>query len=349
MLKNLKLITFGLALVLAGSATAVYAGCGSCGPEADDHVHAAADAHGCCEAAAAKGVACEKCAPQAKVTNVALTANNAAKSACPGCADGKKCAGCAKKASGECAGCEPGKKCADCAKKASGACEGCPGGAACGDCGTKTASGCSASASSCTAGAKSCGDGQKTAYSIGSQVSCFKADHAQSGEAKTLTGLAGSKATVLIFWNQTCPYVVEADDRIADFAKEYKKKGVNVIAVDSGVVNSKGDIASYAKNRPFPVLVNSDSSVAAAFGAVRTPEVFVLDGDKKIVYHGAFDSGREREAGTRKNYVKDAVSAVLAGDSPKVNKTPAFGCGIKYQKGVKALPTQNVIADATIK
>jgi len=319
MLKKLQLITLGIALTFAASATAVYAHCGSCGSDAE---HAKAESVGLVKAGGEKAMGdCGGCTgAKSEATSVVNVS-----------------------AKGDCANCEGGTKCADCDKKASGDCGGCTGAK------SETTSVINVSMAGeggCPASAKSCGDGMKTAYSIGSQVNCFKADHAQSGEDKTLTGLAGSKATVLIFWNQNCPYVKEAENRIARFAKEYKSKGVNVIAIDSGVTNSKSDIAGYAKDRPFPVLVNSDSSIAAKFGAVRTPEVFVLDGNKTIVYHGAFDSGREREANTRKNYAKDAVEAVLAGGAPAVSETPAFGCGIKYQKGVKALPAKNVIADA---
>lgn len=178
----------------------------------------------------------------------------------------------------------------------------------------------------------------KSAYRVGANVKDFSAAHAVSGEPTKLSALAGSKATVLIFWNQNCPYVKEMEDRVAEFHKAHEAAGVKVVAVDAGVNNSAEIIKQHAATKPFPILVNADSKIAARFGATRTPEVFILDADMKVRYHGAFDSGElKKEGDARKTYVADAVKALAEGKDPEVKETRAFGCTVKYAKGVEPL------------
>jgi len=186
--------------------------------------------------------------------------------------------------------------------------------------------------------AKTHKDDAKKAYKVGSKVEGFELTDVKSGEAAKLADVSGKKVTALVFWNQECPYVVEAQDRIADFQKTYQDKGVNVVAIDAGVNNDTESIKKYAEEKPFPFLVNRDSTLAAQFGATRTPEVFLLDSDHVVQYHGAFDSGKLRsDDDTRKTYVKDAVEAMLKGEKPATAETKAFGCSLKYAKGVEPM------------
>lgn len=202
-----------------------------------------------------------------------------------------------------------------------------------GACGAAPANGIAGAAGSDLA------DGKTRAYRVGSRVSCFEAHHAQGNAPAALSKIAGEKATVLIFWNQNCPYVVEPLERIDAFAREFADKGVAVIGIDAGVNNSADSIKSHAADRPFPILINDDSRIAAMFAAARTPEVFILNADMEIVYHGAFDSGRENTPGSRQHYVRNAIGEMLEGRAPSVTQTRAFGCTIKYAADVRPLPT----------
>jgi len=198
----------------------------------------------------------------------------------------------------------------------------------------KSAASSASSASEAAAGAPA------KAYAVDSKVADFSLPEAKSGKEVKLSEVAGEKATVLVFWNQNCPYVREAAPRVADLAKAYADKGVKVVALDAGVNNSAGDIKTYAEGQPFTVLVNSDSRVASWFGATRTPETFVLDKDRKVIYHGAFDSGKSKtESGAREDYAKNVVDAALAG-KPHTTTSRAFGCSIKYAEGVKPLASE---------
>ena len=177
-------------------------------------------------------------------------------------------------------------------------------------------------------------------YKVGDKAADFTAKHAQSGQDKSLADLKGEKATVVVFWNQNCPYVEGSDasaaDRVAAMSKTYKDQGVSVIAVDAGANNSPEAITDYAKDKPFPVLINSDSKVAAAFGANYTPHTFVLDSNLNVVYKGGFDSGATKDAsGNVEPWAENAVKDVLAGKPVAVTEKKGTGCSIKWADGAK--------------
>jgi peroxiredoxin len=175
-------------------------------------------------------------------------------------------------------------------------------------------------------------------FRVGQKAANFQLPQAGSDKEATLKDLAGKNGALLVFWNQGCPFVQEAAGRIDAFHQEYGKQGINVVAVDAGVNNDPKNIAAHAKGKSFPILINRNSAVAAAFGVERTPEVFLLDKNLTVQYHGAFDSGKSKtDDGQRKDYAIAAAQAVLDGKQPVVKSTQAFGCGLKYAEGVKPL------------
>lgn len=141
-----------------------------------------------------------------------------------------------------------------------------------------------------------------------------------------------ANATVVIFWNQECPYIVDVHDRAAAFAKAYEPKGVRVVAIDAGVNNKEESIKAAAEKLPFPILVDNTSMSAVTFGAKHTPETYIFDKNGVMQYHGAFDGGAKA---TEKTYAADAVDAILAGKTPETQTVKAFGCSIKLSDAAK--------------
>jgi len=134
-----------------------------------------------------------------------------------------------------------------------------------------------------------------------------------------------------------CPYVIAAYDRLIDFAKEYEGKGVKVVSIAvSGPSTRKSDdieaIKARNKDKNFTFAYGYDESekVGRDYGATNTPQIFVLDKDRKIRYMGLMDDSPLNEAKVKKTYLKDAVEALLAGKEPEVTETKAIGCGIQY-------------------
>ena len=81
----------------------------------------------------------------------------------------------------------------------------------------------------------------------------------------------------------------------------------------------------------FPYLYDETQEIAKAYGAERTPEIFLFDASGKLVYHGAPDDNYEEPEAVKATYLRDALDAVLQGQTPPVASTPPVGCTIKWK------------------
>jgi len=140
---------------------------------------------------------------------------------------------------------------------------------------------------------------------------------------------------VLVFLGNHCPVVQAYEDRLIDFTNDYKGKGVKVVGVS--VNNNDADrlpkIKDYMKDHKSNYVYGYDETQAIGrdYGAVVTPQFFVLDKERKIRYTGAMDDSQQ-EAKVNKTYLRDAVDAVLKGETPPVEETRALGCGVQYKR-----------------
>jgi thiol-disulfide isomerase/thioredoxin len=144
-----------------------------------------------------------------------------------------------------------------------------------------------------------------------------------------------SKAIVLVFTCNHCPVAKAYEDRLVALQKDYKDKGVQVVAVN--VNNMPADRLDKMKERAeskkfnFPYLYDSTQKIGLDYGAIKTPEVYLLDQQRKLVYHGAIDDSQRPEK-VKTRHLRDSIDAVLAGKKPPKAEVSAFGCGIKYEK-----------------
>jgi len=140
---------------------------------------------------------------------------------------------------------------------------------------------------------------------------------------------------VVVFLANHCPVVVQYEDRLIEFTNEVKGKSVRVvgIAVSSADQDKIPGIKDYMKEHKSNYVYAYDETqeVGRAYGATNTPQFFVLDKERKIRYTGAMDNNPNESRAT-KNYLRDAVNAVLKGESPEVDETKAVGCGISYKR-----------------
>lgn len=175
----------------------------------------------------------------------------------------------------------------------------------------------------------------KKFYELGDKIADFSAVDIRSDKEVALSKLAGEKGTVIIFWNQSCPWVVGprgAEERIKAFAAKYKEQGINTIAIDAGIDNTIESIKGHAAGHNLTLLANRDSSIAAKFNASYTPQTYILDKDMKLVYRGAFDV---RRGDSYADYAAQAVEDVIAGREPAVKEAKGTGCTIKWAPGSK--------------
>ncbi len=164
---------------------------------------------------------------------------------------------------------------------------------------------------------------------VGERAPDFKAETVD-GKTLTLADAKGAKVTVIAFTCYTCPVALAYEDRFVEFAKEYKEKDVALVTINVNVTEDLKTMKARAEEKGFnfPYAYDGSGKSAEAYGAVVTPHMFVVDGDGKIAYIGAFDDNMSHDKVT-KTYVVDAVEALLAGKRPAVTEARAFGCSIK--------------------
>jgi len=146
----------------------------------------------------------------------------------------------------------------------------------------------------------------------------------------TLYDLKDSKAIVILFIATRCPISLDYDERIVNLAKEYMPKGVMFLGINSNHIEPASEVTEHAQKKgfTFPVLKDEDNRVADLYDAQRTPEVFVLDSNFILRYHGRIDDNQNPQRVSQRD-LKNALDAILAGKQPPVQQTRAFGCTIK--------------------
>jgi peroxiredoxin len=156
---------------------------------------------------------------------------------------------------------------------------------------------------------------------------------APDGRTYALASFEDSRALCLIFLANHCPYVASWEDRIVAIAGEYAGRGVAFAGISSNDVArfpQDGPDAMAAKDYPFPYLHDADQSAARAYGATRTPEVFLFDNDRLLRYHGAVDSDWE-DGADAEPYLRQALDEILTGRDVSVPETRPLGCTIKLR------------------
>ena len=159
------------------------------------------------------------------------------------------------------------------------------------------------------------------------------------GKFVSLSDYSDAKGFIVVFTCNSCPYAKAYQDRINDLDKEFKKKGVPVIAINPNDPEvSPGDsydkmiTRAKEKNYSFPYLFDEKQEVFPAYGATKTPHVYLLKKkgtDYVVTYIGAIDDNYKDASKVSKTYLADAVNNMLAGKTPDPANTKAIGCGIK--------------------
>jgi peroxiredoxin len=161
------------------------------------------------------------------------------------------------------------------------------------------------------------------------------------GKIYSLLDFREAKALVVAFICNHCPYVMHIRSALAQFGKEMQGRGVAVVGI------SANDAVKYPQDGPeamkrevgvagytFPYLYDESQAVAKAYRAACTPDFFLFDGERKLVYRGQFDSSRPGNGvPVTGSDLREAVEAVLAGRAIAANQRPSLGCNIKWRRG----------------
>lgn len=154
------------------------------------------------------------------------------------------------------------------------------------------------------------------------------------GKEHSLDDLKDKKVVVVVFTCNSCPVATDYEDRVIAFAKKYADRvGVVAINVNRAPADSFEKMKTRAEEKgfPFPYLYDESQKIAKDFGAQFTPEFFVLNSERKVVYMGGMDNASDA-AKITKNYLEPAVEAALKGEKPETAETRAIGCRIRYAR-----------------
>jgi peroxiredoxin len=170
------------------------------------------------------------------------------------------------------------------------------------------------------------------ATAIGKQIENFSLADVR-GKAHALADGKDQALIVVAFVGTECPLATQYAGRLVELAAQYKERGVSVIAIDSNQQDSLAEMTHFERVQKieFPLLKDPGNVVADQFGAERTPEVFVLDKERRVRYHGRIDDqftyGRQRPK-AQQNYLVDAIDQLLAGKEVATPETDVVGCYI---------------------
>ncbi len=161
------------------------------------------------------------------------------------------------------------------------------------------------------------------------------------GSTVALADFADAPALLVMFISNHCPYVKHLRGAFADLARDYAPRGVAIVAVMSN------DVARYPADAPermreerqawgwaFPYLYDETQRVARAYRAACTPDLFLFDGGRRLVYRGQFDDSRPSNGVPPTGAdLRGALDAVLEGRPVPAEQRPSIGCNIKWKPG----------------
>jgi len=161
------------------------------------------------------------------------------------------------------------------------------------------------------------------------------------GKMHSLDNAAGSRALLIMFICNHCPFVKHVADELARLGTEYQPKGVAVFAINSNDVDNhpedgpeKMKAEAIRRGYTFPYLLDAGQDVARAYEAACTPDFYLFDADRKLVYRGQLDGSRPgNDIPVDGSDLRRAIDAVLSGQPVPDEQVPSLGCNIKWKPG----------------
>lgn len=174
---------------------------------------------------------------------------------------------------------------------------------------------------------------------LGTAAPQFALTDVVSGETISLATFEDKQALLVMFICRHCPYVKHVQAELARMGRDYTGQPVGVVAISSN------DAAAYPDDGPdglramaqelgftFPYCYDETQDVARAYDAACTPDFYVFDGERRLVYHGQLDDSRRRnEIPVTGRDVRAAIDAAMAGKPVSEKQIPSIGCNIKWR------------------
>lgn len=161
------------------------------------------------------------------------------------------------------------------------------------------------------------------------------------GRTLSLADVAGTKATVVMFICNHCPFVKHVADQLAILGRDFIPRGVGFVAISSNDVSTHPSDSpeqmvheAEARGYPFPYLYDDTQEVAKAYRAACTPDFYLFDATGSLVYRGQLDASRPGNGiPVTGSDLRTAIDDLLAGRTPSPDQTPSIGCNIKWKPG----------------
>lgn len=158
------------------------------------------------------------------------------------------------------------------------------------------------------------------------------------GKTYGLKDFSNAKVLIIVFMCNHCPYVQAVWKRLVDLQAKYAGRGVRFVGINPNKnpeyeEETLEKMAEYSKKygMNFPYLMDESQSVARAYKAQCTPDIYVFDGDRKLAYHGRIDDSWKDESKVTKRELDDAIARILRGEKPSEDQIPSMGCSIKWR------------------
>lgn len=180
---------------------------------------------------------------------------------------------------------------------------------------------------------------ESTMLELGTQAPEFSLPDTVSGNELSFSEVAGEGGTLVYFICNHCPYVLYIMDELVRLSADYKLKGISTVAISSNdvvkyEVDSPDNMTAFAAKYAFdfPYLYDEDQSVARAYDAACTPDLYLFDAEGKLYYRGRLDTNRpgSGRAPDGKD-LRNALDDLLAGHNAPEKQYPSAGCNIKWK------------------
>ena len=176
---------------------------------------------------------------------------------------------------------------------------------------------------------------------LGTLAPDFSLPNVVTGDSVTLSNFVGSKALLVMFICQHCPFVIHVKPELARLGRDYESRGVGIVAISANDAEKypQDDVEHLSAmaadlDLKYPLCYDESQAVAKAYQAACTPDFFLFDGDFKLVYRGQLDGSRPgSDIPVDGADLRAALNAVLVGQPVDEQQTPSIGCNIKWKPG----------------
>ena len=180
-----------------------------------------------------------------------------------------------------------------------------------------------------------------TMMELGTKAPAFALPDVRTGKTVTLSDFSDKQSLLVVFMCAHCPYVKLVEKQLAAIGSDYEPLGLGIVAISANDAEAYPDDAveklkeqAYRLNFVFPYLYDETQQTAKAYQAACTPDLFLFNTQRKLVYRGQLDDARPGNGKpvTGKN-LRAAISAIISGTPVSATQLPATGCNIKWKPG----------------